>query len=136
MARATTARTRTARKPAARKASTRRSAATETSTRQSTPRMQLRARDVAFAQLGLAGRVYDEFTTRLERARKDAPRQWGALVKRGEQVQRDVEKAGKELRRDIETRVNSTEVKARLEQRVHTLRKAVDKLARRARKAA
>jgi hypothetical protein len=151
MARATVAAT--ARKTAARKTTTRKAAARKTATRSapvakrarkieaakpalSIEKVQGAVKEVAFVQLGIAGRVYDEFNSRVGKARKDAPKQWGALVKRGEQVQRDLEKARKELRRDLEARVDTTEVKNRIEQRIEKVRKAVTKLSQRVRKAA
>jgi hypothetical protein len=123
-----TARKATARKPAARKA-TRTPALT-------LERVQDTVKEVAYVQLGIAGRVYDEFNARAAKARKDAPKQWDALVKRGEKVQRDLEKAGKELRTDLQSRVDTDEVKARVEQRISQVRKAVSKLSQRVRKAA
>lgn len=147
-ARKTTARKTTARKPAARKAATRKAATRRApaarrgrkpATRKpalSIEKVQGAVKEVAYVQLGIAGKVYDEFNARVGKARKDAPKQWTALVKRGEQVQRDLDKAGKELRRDIESRVDTTEVKARVEQRIATVRKAVNKLRQRVRKAA
>ena len=70
-------------------------------------RVQDTMKEVAYVQLGIAGRVYDEFTARATKARKDAPKQWVALVKRGERVQKDLEKAGKELRSDLQSRVDT-----------------------------
>jgi hypothetical protein len=138
----------TARKPAARKAAARKTAtrrapaarrASKPAARKpalSMEKVQDAVKEVAFVQLGIAGTVYDEFNTRVGKARKDAPKRWDALVKRGEQVQRDLDKAGKELRRDLEARVGTAEVKARIEKRIATVRKAVNKLSQRVRNAA
>ena len=93
-------------------------------------------KEVAYVQLGIAGKVYDELNARANKARKDAPKQWVSLVKRGEQVQRDLEKASKGLRSDLQSRVDTTEVKARVEKRIEQVRKAVNKLSQRVRKAA
>ena len=140
MAQASTARKNTARKSTTRKAPARRTAA-RTHTAATKParqikKVQVAVKEVAFAQLGIAGKVYDEFNASVGKARKDAPKQWDALVKRGEQVQRDLDKAGKGLRRDIEARVDTAEMKTRIEERFAKVRKAVNKLAQRVRKAA
>lgn len=143
-----TPRKRAARKAAAPKAATRKTAARRASPAKRASRPAVRkpalsidkvqdvVKEVAYVQLGIAGKVYDEFNTRVARARKDAPKQWDTLVKRGEQVQRDLDKASKVLRRDIEARVDTKDVKARIEQRIATVRKAVTKLGQRVRKAA
>lgn len=99
-------------------------------------RMQGAIKEVAFVQLGIAGRMYDELNARMGSARKNAPRQWDALVKRGVQVQRDFDKAGSQLRRDIGARVDASTVKARVEKRIAAVRKTVSKLRQRNRKAA
>ena len=53
---------------------------------------------VVYAQLGVYGTVYDEVTSRFESTRKEAPKQWGVLSKRGEKFQKDFEKSGVELK--------------------------------------
>ena len=93
-------------------------------------------KEVAFVQLGLCGKVYDEVNTRVSKARKDAPKQWSELVKRGERVQHDLEKAQKDLRKDLKKRVGKIDVKSDLEGRVAKVRKAVNKLKNRVKKAA
>ncbi len=93
-------------------------------------------KEVAFVQLGLCGKVYDEVNTRVSKARKDAPKQWSELVKRGERVQHDLEKAQKDLRKDLKKRVGKIDVKGDLEGRVAKVRKAVNKLKNRIKKAA
>lgn len=105
------------------------------------------AKEVAYAQLGVYGRVYDEVNDRVSQARKDAPKRWDALVKRGEKVQRDIEKAQKDLRSDIEKRqkelrddlkerFGDIDLKGDLEARVEKVREAVEKLTKRVRSAA
>ena len=93
-------------------------------------------KEVAFVQLGICGKVYDEVNTRVSKARKDAPKQWSELVKRGERVQHDLEKAQKDLRKDLKKRVGNIDVKSDLEGRVAKVRKAVNKLKNRVKKAA
>lgn len=56
---------------------------------------------VVYAQLGVYGTVYDEVTSRFESTRKEAPKQWGVLIKRGEKFQKDFEKTGEELKSKI-----------------------------------
>lgn len=99
-------------------------------------KVQETVKEVAYAQLGLYGRVYDQVNARMSRVRKDAPKQWGDLVKRGEQVQRDLEKAQKELKRDLKQRVSKIENRVDLESRVEKVRNTMNKLAARVRKAA
>ena len=104
---ATTATTRKAatRKAVARKAPARKAAAGKTAARPAAKRTATRAtarkpavsidkvsgtvKEVAYVQLGLCGKAYDEVNARMSKVRKDAPKQWTQLVKRGEQVQRD-----------------------------------------------
>ena len=93
-------------------------------------------KEVAFVQLGICGKVYDEVNTRVSKARKDAPKQWSELVKRGERVQHDLEKAQKDLRKDLKKRVGKIDVKSDLDGRVAKVRKAVNKLKNRVKKAA
>jgi len=103
-------------KPAARKPVVRKTKVAET------------VKEVAYVQLGICGKVYDELNTRVSKARKQAPKQWSDLVKRGERVQQELEKAQKGLGKDLRKRVGKIDVKSDLEQRVSTLRKAVTKL--------
>lgn len=127
-----------ARKPAARKAAPR-AASRKAAARKpdaTLRKVQDTVKEVAYVQLGLAGRVYDEVNTRMNRARKDAPKQWDQLVRRGEQVQRDLDKAGKGLKRDLKQRVDRIETRVKLEGRIRKVRAAVDKLTKRVRKAA
>ena len=93
-------------------------------------------KEVAFVQLGICGKVYDEVNTRMSKARKDAPKQWSELVKRGERVQRDLEQAQKDLSKDLKKRVGKIDVRSDLEGRVAKVRKVVNKLKNRVRKAA
>ena len=90
------------------------------------------AKEVAFVQLGICGKVYDEVNTRVTKARKQAPKRWSDLVKRGERVQQDLDKVQKDLRK----RVNKLEIPAPIETRVTNFTKAVKKLTARVNKAA
>jgi hypothetical protein len=89
------------------------------------------AKDVAHAQLGLYGKVYDELNLRISQAREDAPRQWNSLIKRGEQVRRDLDKARRDLRKDLKARVESLDVSADISQRIDQVRSKVEKLRKR-----
>ncbi|MGI9287740.1 MAG: hypothetical protein ACR2P1_20315 [Pseudomonadales bacterium] len=48
--------------------------------------------EAATAGLGLYGKVYDEVQDRVAQLRKDAPKQWDTYVKRGEKLQKDINK--------------------------------------------
>jgi hypothetical protein len=94
------------------------------------------AKEVAFVQLGICGKVYDEVNTRVTKARKQAPKRWSDLVKRGERVQQDLDKVQKDLTKDLRKRVNKIEIPAPIETRVTNFTKAVKKLTARVNKAA
>ena len=94
------------------------------------------AKEVAYVQLGICGKVYDEVNTRVTRARKQAPKKWSDLVKRGERVQQDLDKVQKDLTKDLRKRVNQLEIPAPIETRVTNFTKAVKKLTARVNKAA
>jgi len=146
---AATTRKTTTRKPAARKTAATKKTVRKTTAKRTTvrkvapakPNFKLdnlsdTAREVAYVQLGICGTVYDELNARVSKARKDAPKRWNSLVKRGEQVQRDLEKAQGELQRDLKKRVNKLEAKADIEGRVEQVRDTVNKFVKRVRKAA
>ncbi|MBK6280596.1 MAG: hypothetical protein IPF57_21885 [Gammaproteobacteria bacterium] len=94
------------------------------------------AKEVAYVQLGICGKVYDEVNTRVTKARKVAPKKWSDLVKRGERVQQDLDKVQKDLTKDLRKRVNKLEIPAPIETRVTKFTKAVKKLTARVNKAA
>jgi len=125
------------RKPAARRsASARKPAAAKAKPRAALKKASETAKEVAYVQLGICGRVYDEVNSRVSRARKDAPKKWSDLVKRGERVQRDLDKAQKDLTKDLRKRVNKMDIPAPIEEGVSKFRSAVRKLTRRVEKAA
>lgn len=135
-------------KPAARKSAAAKAAAPKRAyTRKATaaskakPAISLKkasetAKEVAYVQLGICGKVYDEVNTRVTKARKVAPKKWSDLVKRGERVQQDLDKAQKDLTKDLRKRVNKLEIPAPIETRVTKFTKAVKKLTARVNKAA
>ncbi|MBP6381151.1 MAG: hypothetical protein KBG29_05405 [Pseudomonadales bacterium] len=132
-----------AEKPAARKTTARKTAAGRkpAATRKAKPANPLKkasetAKEVAYVQLGICGKVYDEVNTRVSKARKQAPKQWSELVKRGERVQQDLDKVQKDLTKDLRKRVNKLEIPAPIETRVTNFTKAVKKLTARVNKAA
>ena len=59
-------------------------------------------KDIVLAQMGLYGEIYDEVNSRLVKARTETPKQWSRLVRRGERVQRDLEKAQEQMRQNLE----------------------------------
>jgi len=83
-------------------------------------------KDIVHAQLGVYGEIYDELNSRMDKVRSDAPKQWKSLVKRGEQVQKDLEKARKDLRKNLEK--TRADLKKNLEKAQKDLRKKVDKI--------
>ena len=132
-----------AEKPAARKTTARKTAAGRkpAATRKAKPANPLKkasetAKEVAYVQLGICGKVYDEVNTRVSKARKQAPKQWSEPVKRGERVQQDLDKVKKDLTKDLRKRVNKLEIPAPIETRVTNFTKAVKKLTARVNKAA
>jgi len=135
-------------KPAARKSAATKAAAPKraykrkaTAASKAKPAISLKkasetAKEVAYVQLGICGQVYDEVNTRVTKARKQAPKQWSDLVKRGERVQQDLDKVQKDLTKDLRKRVNKLEIPAPIETRVTKFTKAVKKLTARVNKAA
>ena len=83
-------------------------------------------KDIVHAQLGVYGEIYDELNSRMDKVRSDAPKHWKNLVKRGEQVQKDLEKARKDLRKNLEK--TRADLKKNLEKAQKDLRKKVDKI--------
>lgn len=126
----------TARKPAGRKPAGRKPAAAKARTGSTVKKAAETMKEAAYVQLGIYGRVYDHLNSRVAKARKDAPKEWNQLVKRGEQVRRDLDKAQKDMSRDLRKRVNDIEIPAQIEDGVEKFRKAVRKLTNRVRKAA
>ncbi len=135
-------------KPAARKSAATKAAAPKraykhkaTAASKAKPAISLKkasetAKEVAYVQLGICGKVYDEVNTRVTKARKVAPKKWSDLVKRGERVQQDLDKVQKDLTKDLRKRVNKLEIPAPIETRVTKFTKAVKKLTARVNKAA
>lgn len=56
---------------------------------------------VVYAQLGVYGKIYDEFSSRIESTRTEVPKQWDSLVKRGEKIQKDFDKSQDEIKAKI-----------------------------------
>lgn len=87
------------------------------------------AKDVVYAQLGLVGKLYDTVNERLEdlseqveARRSQAPKQWESLIKRGNAVQKDLEKAQSELK----GRVSSFDLKGKVQANVEKAQEAVE----------
>ena len=128
-----------ARKPAARKATVRKVAAKRVSVSKPVEMIDTMTdavKEVVYAQLGVYGKVYDEVNSRVSQARKDAPKQWTNLVKRGERVQRDLTQAQKDLAKDLKKRVQKLDVKSEIEHRVDMVRNAMNKIKDRVKQAA
>jgi hypothetical protein len=144
-----TSRNRSARKPAAAKrapkaikAAPRRARTTKPAPETAAPvrprpieQLQGALRDVAYAQLGVAAGIVEEVGIRMIRARLEAPKRWVELVKRGEQVQRDIDQAGQGIRLQITQRITDLDPRAGLNARISKLRDVASLLARRPRTA-
>ncbi len=59
-------------------------------------------KDIVKAELGVYGTISDEVSERIEKARKETPKKWRKLVRRGEKVQKDLEKARSDLKKNLE----------------------------------
>lgn len=87
------------------------------------------AKDVVYANLGVYGKLYDTVSERLESlndkvdaTRKQAPKEWDALIKRGTQVQGSLEKA----QEDLKAKVKSIDVKASVQSNVDKVKGALE----------
>lgn len=69
--------------------------------KESADKAQALIKNVVYAQLGVYGKVYDEVSSRFEATVEEAPKQWDALVERGEKVQKDFEKSQSSLKAKI-----------------------------------
>ena len=78
------------------------------------------------AQLGLFGEISDELNTRMDKLRTEAPAQWKSLVKRGQQLQKEIDKAQGDLRKNLEK--TQSDLKKNLDKAQKTLRSKVEKL--------
>ncbi|MFK8020211.1 MAG: hypothetical protein AB8B86_10610 [Pseudomonadales bacterium] len=58
-------------------------------------------KNLLVASLGFYGKVFDVVMNQVEDAQKTAPKQFDALVKRGEKAQKDLTKAGKSMTKSI-----------------------------------
>ena len=125
------------RKPVARKRAKKPAATVSAKARKANiARVSDSVKEVAYAQLGICGKFYDELNARVSRARKDAPKQWNELVRRGERVQQDFDKARDDLRSDLKKRVKRIDVKTDFEERFEKVRDRVRKFTDRVKKAA
>ena len=124
-------------KAAPRRARTSKPAPESTSPVRPRPIKQLQGavRDVAYAQLGMAAGIVEEVGIRVIRARLEAPKRWVELVKRGEQVQRELDQAGQGIRLQITQRITDLDPRAGLNARISKLRDVAALLARRPRAA-
>lgn len=89
-------------------------------------------KNVAYAQLGIYGRFYDEVSSRIEARRADIPKQWDTLVKRGEEVQKDAE----ERRKELQQRIKDIDLKADLQVSLEKVKDTLDKVRSYTKKAA
>lgn len=59
------------------------------------------AKNFAIASLGFYGKIFDEIQSRVEDVRKQAPKQFDELVKRGEKAQKELTKSRNEITKSI-----------------------------------
>jgi hypothetical protein len=85
-----------------------------------------RMRMIVYAQLGAYGELYDELNARLSDAREKTPARWQKLVARGEQVERDLDKARVDLQKNLQRA--QSQLRSNLERVQDQLRKRVAKL--------
>ena len=78
--------------------------------KESAEKAQDLAKEVVAANLGVYGKIYDEVSARIESGREEAPKQWDELVKRGRQLQSDMEKSQEELK----TKIKDSELAAKI----------------------
>lgn len=88
-------------------------------------------RDFAVAGLGVYGKLFDEIQDRVETFRKQAPKQFDGLVKRGEKAQQDLQKAQQELKNriegfDIAEQFDLNELRDQIEEMAERVREALN----------
>ena len=81
-------------------------------------KLEAAAREIALAQLGIAAHLVEAVGIRVIQARIEAPKQWEGFVKRGEQVRRDIERAGDGLRSQIIERVGNLDPRDAIHARI------------------
>jgi hypothetical protein len=94
-------------------------------------KLEAAAREIALAQLGIAAHLVEAVGIRVIQARIDAPKQWEGFVKRGEQVRRDIERAGDGLRSQIIERVGSFDPREAIDARLSRARALLGVVGRR-----
>lgn len=65
-------------------------------------------KNIAYAQLGICGKIYDEVSSIVDARRAKATKQWSVLIKRGEKIQKTLQK--KQM--DMKKRIKAVDVKA------------------------
>ena len=95
--------------------------------------LQGAARDVAYAQLGMAAGIVEGIGIRVIQARLEAPKRWVELVKRGEQVRREMDQAGQGIRLQITQRITDLDPRAALNARISELRDVATLFSKRSR---
>ena len=101
-------------------------AAQRESVEQANVRIVNAMKDIVHAQLGAYGEIYDEVNARLTKVKSETPKHWRRLVRRGEQVQQDVQKAQMDLKQNLEKA--RTDLQRRLNRVQRDLRNRVEKL--------
>ncbi len=83
-------------------------------------------KDIVHAQVGVYAEIYDEVSARLTRVKNETPKHWRRFVRRGEQVQKDVQAAQSDLMQSLERA--RTDLQRKLTRVQRELRSRVDKL--------
>lgn len=117
----------TRRRPTTLRGAVKKAAATQReSVEQANARIVDAIRDIVHAQVGVYAEIYDQVNARVTKVRTETPKHWQRFVRRGEKVQRDVEKAQTELMQNLEQA--RTDLQRKLTRAQRELRSRVEKL--------
>lgn len=83
-------------------------------------------KDLVHAQLGAYGEIYDELNARITKAKTETPARYRRLVRRGERVQKDLQKAQADLKKNLEKA--RSDLKTKLDRMQDNLRRKVESI--------
>lgn len=116
------------RRPAGSRRTVAQAAATRRETvEQANTRVVEAIKNIVNAQFGVYAEIYDEVSARLTKVRSETPRHWKRLVRRGEQVQKEVKTAQADLKKSLERAL--ADLQRKLARVQEDLRKRMEKLA-------
>jgi hypothetical protein len=119
--------TASSRRKTARKTATASAASRERAVQKASARALDAMKELVYAQAGIYGEIYDELNARVSKAKTETPKHWRRLVRRGEQVQKDLEKAQSDLKVNLEKA--RSDLQKRLKRAQSELRDKVRKVA-------